>query len=89
MRFKDIYYKLGGKKGSFLQRQWSRYVSFKLERQQRLLLQRNGLDALKAMGAACEEMGVSFGLEFGTMLPPTGRQDPQYCCWRHSRRRTG
>lgn len=68
MRFKDIYYKLGGKKGSFLQRKWSRYVSLKHENQQRLLLQRNGLDALKAMGAACEEMGVSFGLEFGTML---------------------
>lgn len=68
MRFKDIYYKLGGKKGSFLQRKWSRYVSSKLEKQQRLLLQRNGLDALKAMSSACEEMGVSFGLEFGTML---------------------
>lgn len=68
MRFKDIYYKLGGKKGSFLQRKWSQHKCVKHEKEKCALLQVNGLDALKAMKAACEEMQVSFGLEFGTML---------------------
>lgn len=32
------------------------------------MLQQIGLEALEAMDAACKEQGISFGLEFGTML---------------------
>lgn len=68
MNYKNIYYKIGGKKGTFIQRKWSEYVCTKIENKKRALLQQIGLEALESMGNACKEMGVSFGLEFGTML---------------------
>lgn len=68
MNLKKIYYKIGGKKGTFIQRKWSEYVCTKIENKKRALLQQIGLEALEAMDAACKELGISFGLEFGTML---------------------
>ena len=68
MNLKKLYYKIGGKKGTFIQRKWSEYVCTKIENKKRALLQQIGLEALEAMDAACKEQGISFGLEFGTML---------------------
>lgn len=68
MKFKNIYYRLGGKKGGFLQKQWSSHVAKKIQKGKCMLLQSVGLEALTAMQAACNECGVKFGLEFGSML---------------------
>lgn len=68
MRLQKIYYKLGGHKGSFLQKKWSNHVLRKMEKEKRQLLQSVGREALDAMNAACQEAHVQFGLEFGTML---------------------
>lgn len=68
MKITDLYYKLGGKKNSFLQRKWSAYICKKNRKKQCVLLQKEGLSALMAMQKACDEAHVCFGLEFGTML---------------------
>lgn len=68
MRLQDIYYKLGGHRGSFLQRKWSDHVFKKMEERKRQLLQSVGREALDSFNAACQEAHVLFGLEFGTML---------------------
>lgn len=40
----------------------------KTVKRNRKLLQDKGICALDAMSAACKEAGVSFGMEFGTLL---------------------
>lgn len=68
MRIQNLYYKLGGEKGGFLQTKWSGYIQKKTVKRNRKLLQDKGICALDAMSAACKEAGVSFGMEFGTLL---------------------
>lgn len=68
MHIQDLYYKLGGKKGDFFQTKWSKYIEERVVKTNRKLLQDKGICALDAMSAACKEAGVSFGMEFGTLL---------------------
>jgi len=68
MRLQDLYYRIGGQKGSFLQRKWSEYTMEKMKKKHRVLLQEKGIYALDAMKKACEEAGSVFGVEFGTLL---------------------
>ena len=65
-----MYYKLGGKKRvGFLQIQGGVDIYKKKSvKRNRKLLQDKGICALDAMSAACKEAGVSFGMEFGTLL---------------------
>lgn len=63
-----VYTLLGGKEGSFLQKKWSKYCIGKdLKRKQKLLRQ-YGIEALQAFKDICQESGVGYWLEFGTLL---------------------
>ena len=53
MRIQNLYYKLGGEKGGFLQTKWSGYIQKKTVKRNRKLLQDKGICALDAMSAAC------------------------------------
>ncbi|MCS2664275.1 LicD family protein [Phocaeicola vulgatus] len=67
MRIQNLYYKLGGKR-RFPSNQVEWIYTKKTVKRNRKLLQDKGICALDAMSAACKEAGVSFGMEFGTLL---------------------
>lgn len=63
-----IYEALGGKEGSFLQQKWSAYCIGKDLKVKQKRLQTFGVEALQEFKNVCNECGVGYWLEFGTLL---------------------
>ena len=70
MRIQNLYYKLGGEKGGFLQTKWSGYIQKKTVKRNRKLLQDKGICALDAMSnlEPCLEPIVIKGLFLMMMI---------------------
>ena len=65
---KNAYYKLGGKKGSFLQKRWSNFCKKRILHRKIKAIRNNGLDLLNSFQCVCNNKGVKGWPEFGTLL---------------------
>ncbi len=66
--YHKLYVFLGGKKGSFLQKQWAKFRNNKVIKRKSKLLPIYGMDMLRIFKEVCNELGVKGWLEYGTLL---------------------
>ena len=68
LKIVELYYMLGGKKGSWLQRKWSEYCNNRIFEKKKKYLHKNGVLILNKFQEACSKCDINGWLEFGTLL---------------------